>query len=80
MHTFKFIQEGELATGCEILLDDRPLLCEEFKISAKAGHLTYLNAKIALSDVEIDINGKVLTIDKTYTKESHVPDTEITFK
>ena len=80
MHTFKFIQEGDTALGCTVLLDDRPLMCEEFELDAKVGEITYLTAKIALSEVDINIDGKILKINRIATEQNTLSDTKITFK
>ena len=62
MHTFKFEQQGERSLGCKVLLDEMPLKCESFSLTAEVGQIPYLEVKILLSSLDVAVNEQRLII------------------
>ena len=56
MHTFKFVQNSNVALGCEVLLDGQPLKCDGFKLIASPGEVTIFEPRILVKTVEIDVS------------------------
>lgn len=80
MHTFSFKQNDDVALGCEVKFDGRPLQCSEFTLDAKAGEITYITFKVALSEADIQIGERRMIIKKVQQTENTLSDTEIVFK